>query len=89
MELNIAVIKGYMSSIPQWLQNRETQAVILTGLCCVGAWVILTWIVQVRKFVKIKKIIIIMWLKILISNNILLLHIIIIITFIFSLCINI
>lgn len=50
MEFTVANIKGYMSCIPQWLQDRETQAVILTGLCCVGAWVILSWIVQVRTF---------------------------------------
>lgn len=57
MELTVADINDYMN-IPQWLQDRETQAVILTGLCCVGAWVILSWIVQVHVYVKRKNVLI-------------------------------
>lgn len=45
---------GDMSAIttlvPQWIMDSETQAVILCGLTCVGAWVILTWLIQVLKY---------------------------------------
>ncbi|KAF2899372.1 hypothetical protein ILUMI_06815, partial [Ignelater luminosus] len=35
------------SFLPQWIMDAETQAVIIAGLCCVGAWVIFQWMIQV------------------------------------------
>lgn len=35
------------SVLPHWILDVETQAIIIAGLCCVGAWVIFKWVVQV------------------------------------------
>lgn len=44
---NFAGLMEAQSLLPQWIMDAETQAVIIAGLCCVGAWVIFQWMIQV------------------------------------------
>jgi hypothetical protein len=30
--------------------KEEMQAIFFVGLCCLGAWVVLSWLIQVNKF---------------------------------------
>ncbi|CAH0551380.1 unnamed protein product [Brassicogethes aeneus] len=47
MSANSPVFDTFSKMIPPFLLNCETQAIILAGLCGVGAWVIFSWILQV------------------------------------------